>query len=170
MDTAIAYLSPSLACLLAVGDAPVSYARWRVMTIRDVDGPASPDPGVMVVIDRLLTLKSYRRKGYGKATLGQCLMDILSMMQEANVAVSRISMFIPAKAECLYAAQTALKYGLQNVAGGPRPSDPTMTANPDFYRDSGVQEFTVAASTLLDAYRSASSAPGLGSAPAPGGM
>jgi GNAT superfamily N-acetyltransferase len=136
------------------------------MTIKEVDG--SVDPGVMVVIDRFLTLPHYRKRGYGKATFGQCLMDILTMMEEAGVAVSRISVFIPAKAECLYAAQTVLKFGLQNVATGPRPTDPTGTANPEFYKDSGVQEFTVSASVLLEAFKSAGG--GAGAASVAAGM
>lgn len=122
----------------------------------------------MVVIDRFLTLPPYRKRGYGKATFGQCLCDVLSMMEEAGVPVTRISIFIPAKQECLIAAQTVMKFGLQTAAapGGiavaPRPVDPTGTAKPEFYAAAGVQEFTVAASVLLDAFRGAksSAAPG----------
>jgi hypothetical protein len=126
----------------------------------DVDGAAGAG-GVVVVVDRLLVLNEYRHRGYGKATFGRCLMDIMHMIMEANVPVQRISIFVPVEPRCMYAAQTVLKFGLESVVT--RPVDPTGTASPEFYKDAGVQEFSVLAATLLAAYQAA----GAGGAAAP---
>jgi len=142
-----------------IGDAPVSYARWRVMTAADVDGvaPTSPAAPPVVVIDRLVTLQAYRRRGFAKLTLTDTLMDILQMMMQAGVAVQRIAMFIPRVAACAHAAETAMKAGLTNT--NTRPADPTRTVLPAYHGDAGVAEFAVAAAALLEAARAAAQPP-----------
>ena len=137
-----------------IGDAPVSYARWRVMSAADVDGAAAaPAAPPVVVIDRLVTLPAYRRRGFAKLTLTDTLMDILQMMMQAGVAVQRIAMFIPRVAACAHAAETAMKAGLANTST--RAADPTHTVLPAFHGDAGVAEFAVDAAALIEAARAA---------------
>ena len=108
-----------------------------------MDGPASPDAEkVIVVIDRLVTLPQYRKRGWGKLTLNECLGDIMDMIRDAQaVAVHRISMFLPIKDVCFPAATTALRVGLASLQS--RQFDPTGAVSNEYCGDSGVQEFSM---------------------------
>ena len=123
------------------------------MTAADVDGVAAEKPQPIVVIDRLVTLPAYRRRGYARATLTDCLMDIVQMMVQAGVSVQRIAMFVPRVASCAPAAGAALKVGLANTST--RQSDPTRTVVPEFHGEAGVAEFAIDAAALLEAARAA---------------
>ena len=147
---------------LPVGDAPVSYARWRVMNAADVDGPpaagaSAAAAATIVVIDRLLTLSAYRHRGYAKQTLADCMLDILELMVRADVKVQRIAIFIPRLPACTYAAETALKCSLASTSQ--RPYDPTRAALPEFHGEAGVVEFAIDAAALLAMYKAAQAAP-----------
>ena len=119
--------------------------------------PPRPPPQPVVVIDRLVTLPVYRRRGFARATLTDALMDILQMMMQAGVAVQRIAMFIPRVAACAHAANTAIRAGL--TVTSTRQADPTRTALPAFHGNDGVAEFSIEAAALLEAARAAAAAP-----------
>ena len=140
----------SFVCLCAVGDAPVSYARWRLVPACALDG-GEPTDELVAVVDRLLTSKEYRRRGYGRGILAFCFADILQAMMEMRMDIVRVSMFIPIQADCVAAAQTAVTCGLQ-THGPARAEDPTFTAMPEYISEAGIQEFTIAAQNLTNAY------------------
>lgn len=136
----------------AVGDAPVSYARWRLVTLAELGLPSTNggDPAQQYVglIDRLAVLPSYRQRGYGAATLLAVFQDIAYFMVSRNILLERISMFIHYSTLGLGAARTAAKLGM--VAVGDRHAvDPSHFYNPAFIGDVGVQEFATTAQALL---------------------
>jgi len=155
----------------AVGDAPVSYARWRVVPSAEIDGPApagasAAETAPIVVIDRLATLPAYRRRGFGKQTLADCLLDILEMMMSAGVGVKRIAMFIPRVPSCTFAAETASKCSLATASQ--RAYDPARAALPEFHGEAGVVEFAIAPAALHAMYVAARGGGAAGAAvPAP---
>jgi len=136
-----------------VGDAPVAFARWRVMTVADVDGGAGGED-LVAVIDRLLVMRDYRGRRYGVGVLVACLTDILRMLIEARPPVSRIAMFVPVQDACLPAAHTAVACGLASV-GAARMVDPTGATGPAFLTEAGVQEFSMTTEALSSAYAAA---------------
>lgn len=151
--------------LHAVGDAPVCYARWRVVTAAEADG-APGAPGAVVVIDRLLTLPLYRKAGYGQRVLAETLTDILQMLAQAGGAgVQRISAFVPVNTACVNAAKTLMKCGFASTST--RKADPLAGISPEFHGEAGVQEFSLSPDAAMAAYQAAM-APG-GAAAAAGG-
>lgn len=147
-----------------IGDAPVSYARWRPMQLSAIDGPAAA--GLIVIIDRFLVLPMYRKRKIGRSTLHKCVLDVVQTSKMLGVAdVQRVSMFVPRDPKCAYAAQTADGLGIK-ARGDARAVDPTGTASPEFYAGNGVQEFSVDMATLSADYdRAMAAASGGGRGP-----
>jgi len=128
----------------AVGDAPVSYCRWRVVSGPTVD-PSLADDTYMVLVERLLTLKERRHVGLGASVLACALSDIYTLIKAGPATkVARISLFVPVCEDCLHAASTAAKVGFQ-LHGPVRAEDPTTFVDaPEFLsKIHGVQEFTI---------------------------
>lgn len=152
----------------AVGDAPVCYARWRVVTAAEADGTPGA-PGAVVVIDRLLTLPLYRKAGYGQRVLAETLTDILQMLAQAGGAgVQRISAFVPVNTACVNAAKTLMKCGFASAST--RKADPLAGISPEFHGEAGVQEFSLSPETAMAVYQAAmAAAPGGAAAAAAGG-
>jgi GNAT superfamily N-acetyltransferase len=117
----------------------------------EIDGPGANY--MIAAVDRFVTVKTYRGKGFGKSILAHCMTDILQFILEMGINVQRISMFIPIHPECVNAAHVANASGLHAV-GEPRAEDPTHTAMPSFASE-GVQEFAITSEALLAAYHSA---------------
>ena len=123
------------------------------MSASIADGTADTSLPPIVVVDRLITLPSYRNQGFGKATLSECLLDITQMKMQAGVNVQRISIFIPRVPTCQFAAQTALRCGMSMRSN--RATDPTNSILPEFFADAGLAEFSIDAGSLLEAFKSA---------------
>lgn len=118
------------------------------MTAVSVDPPvpgAPPDQRAVLVIDRLLVLKEYRRRGYGKAILQVALQD--AAQHVVSVPVSKISIFVPSKPEFASVAKFCMGLGL--VATMERGSDPTGL----WPADQRVYEFAVSADVILSHLR-----------------
>lgn len=143
--------------LPAVADAPVSYARWRVVPANVVDPAASADTFI-VLVDRLLTLPEYRKKGYASALLGTLLQNVVQQMLEMPEVAPRVlrtSLIIPISALCVPATYVARKVGM-NVFGEAMASDPSgLVTCEDFIATGncgGFQEFAISLSDMAEAY------------------
>jgi GNAT superfamily N-acetyltransferase len=87
----ISTFSPAFLYALAVGDAPVAYARWRAVTAASIDPPApgvAPDGRAVLVIDRLLVLKEYRQRGFSKNVLQVGLLTQFCLQQRRKILVA----------------------------------------------------------------------------------
>lgn len=144
----------------ADGDAPVAYARWRVVLANVVDepvvgasgAPVPSDDDLLVVVDRLVTLPDYRKRGFGRHVLSQALMDIASLLSQMQAKVLRVSMFIPVHEKCVPAANVAVACRLA-LTGGVRADNPVEKLAATFLHQ-GIQEFSIPAPTLVDMFAS----------------
>lgn len=158
-----------------VGDAPVSYARWRIATQSELGLPsyvegANPDATFVAVIDRFCVLPAYRRKGYGAITLHGCLLDIAQMMVAQNVALDRVSLFVHCHRFGVPIATLAKdKMGFDAI-GPVLPSDPAKFYNPGYIAaaphapadETGVQEFALSMDKLATIAQAAAASAGGG--------
>jgi hypothetical protein len=82
----------------AVGEAPVAYLRYRFLNATDLPTAAAAGASFVVLLERFLVLKEYRRKGKFGATLLQAtLIRIGQILASRNMTGGRICMFVPAQ-------------------------------------------------------------------------
>lgn len=145
-----AYDSQSRHILGLIGDAPVAYARWRAVSAASIDPPApgaAPDGRAVLVIDRLLVLKDYRRRGFAKNILQVTLADATQHIVRIAVPASKVCIFVPSRPEFAPIARICMALGLNAVAE--RPSDPTGLWPPS----QKVYEFALGADVLVNYLR-----------------
>lgn len=131
-----------------VGDAPVAYARWRAVTAASINPPepgAPPDPRAVLVIDRLLVLQNYRRRGFGKAILQVALQDAAQYV--VSVPVAKLALFVPSRPEFAPVAHLCLGLGLAGTMQ--HACDPTGL----WPADQPVYEFAVSAEVVANHLR-----------------
>ena len=115
-----------------IGDAPAAYVRWRpvpealLFAARGAGAPASPTgppSGVAFVIDRLLVLKPYRNRKFGKAVLQEALRSMAEFARKVNQPTVRACLFVAGRPEFGVVAALCLKVGL-NAATYTLNADP----------------------------------------------